>query len=229
MRLLMEVNDEVEDVEQTADPKDVEGHGPAIPDGWTVGHLANHGMIISCDGFQLKMDINELNKLFDIAEDGEPGEIRDQNGKIVLVEPTDDSIVLTRAGDETYPEGVELDLGTLKEMGIEQHDTDPDDQGEEQPDDVTINPSDEQVDEGIHRAYRRYGSTIKRGFRVTSGYRKGRVVANIKTAYKPKPKASTRMKLSIAGRRKRVIRVLKAKRTRRKSISKRLARLNKGK
>ena len=225
MNLLKEVNDEVEGVEPEKEtPAEV---GPGVPDGWSVGHLANHGMILSCDGFQLKLDLDQLNKLFDFAEDGEPGEIKDQNGLIVLVEPTSDSIVLTRTNDETYPNGVTLDLDTLKEMGIEKDDVQDDDeeQDAEEPRDDTIDP----VDEAIHRAYRRAGKKIKTGFRVTSGYRKGRVVAKISTAYKPKPKASTRMKLSIAARRKTFIRILKSKRTRKKSLSKRLARMNTGK
>jgi len=221
MWLLKEIDDEVEGVEPDEEtPADV---GPTTPDGWSVGHLATHGLILSCDGFQLKLDIDELNKFFDIAEDGSPGEIKDQNGRVVLVEPTDDSIVLTRTGDDVYPNGVVLDLKTLKELGIEQKEIESElDDGDEPIDDKI-----DQVKEAVHTAYRRAGKTIKRGFRVTSGYRKGRVVANIKTAYKPRAKASTRMKLSIAGRRKTIIRVLKSKRTRKKSLSKRLVRMNK--
>jgi len=221
MWLLKEIDDEVEGVEPDEEtPADV---GPTTPDGWSVGHLATHGLILSCDGFQLKLDIDELNKFFDIAEDGSPGEIKDQNGRVVLVEPTDVSIVLTRTGDDVYPNGVVLDLKTLKELGIEQKEIESElDDGDEPIDDKI-----DQVKEAVHTAYRRAGKTIKRGFRVTSGYRKGRVVANIKTAYKPRAKASTRMKLSIAGRRKTIIRVLKSKRTRKKSLSKRLVRMNK--
>lgn len=223
MSLLKEVNDEVEGVEPevAAEPE----VGPAVPDGWSIGHLANHGMIISCDGFQVKLNIDELNKFFDIAEDGTSGEIKDQNGNVILVEPTDDSIVLTRTGDEVYPSGVTLDLDTLKEMGVEQQEMEDEEENQDEPeaDDDKIEP----VEEEVRRAYRRAGGKIKKGFRVTSGYRKGRVVANIKTAYKPKPKASTRMKLSIAGKRKKIIRILKSKRTRKKSLSKRLRRMNK--
>lgn len=214
MNLLKEVNDEVEGVE----PEEVKAAvGPSTPDGWSIGHLAQHGMILSCDGFQLKLDIDELHKFFDIAEDGAPGEIKDQNSKVVLVEPTDDSIVLTRTGDPVYPNGVVLDLDTLKEIGVEQ-----DDSEEQDEKDDTIAT----VDEAVKMAFRRSGGKIKRGFRVTSGIRKGRVVANMSTAFKPRAKASTRMKLKIASRKKKVIRVLKSKRTRKKSISKRLARMN---
>jgi len=218
MNLLKEVNDEVEGVE----PESVEAPddiGPATPDGWSIGHLAQHGMILSCDGFQLKLDIDQLHKFFDIAEDGSPGEIKDQNSKIILVEPTDDSIVLTRTGDEVYPNGVVLDLATLKEIGVEQDDV-------EQQDDDTIEQDGEAVEEGVKMAFRRSGGKIKRGFRVTSGIRKGRVVANMKTAFKPRAKASTRMKLKIASRKKKIVRILKSKRTRKKSLSKRLARMN---
>jgi hypothetical protein len=225
MSLLKEVTDEADGVEPEVEAKgDI---GPVSPDGWSVGHLANHGVILSCDGFQLRLDLAQLNLFFDFAEDGEAGEIKDEKGTVVLVEPTNDSIVLTRTGDEVYPNGVIIDLDTLKDLGIEQHEEedDPEDQGEQEPKDDTIDP----VDEAVHVAYRRAGKTIKRGFRVTSGYRKGRVVAKISTAYKPRVKASTRMKLSIAGRKRRVIRVLKSKRTRKKSLSKRLARMNKNK
>lgn len=193
--------------------------GPTVPDGWSIGHLANHGLILSCDGFQLRLDIDQLSHLYNIAEDGEPGEIKDQNGRIVLVEPTEDSIVLTRVNDETYPSGVVLDLKTLKEMGIEQGEANPEDDKITTDLNVTIK-------EGFKTAYRRSGKKIKRGFRVTSGFRKGRVVASLKTAFKPRAKASTRMKLSIAGRRKKFVRILKSKRTRKKSLSKRLSRMN---
>ena len=217
MSLLKEITNEVEGA-----PPFQEGPvvGPATPDGWSIGHLANHGMILSCDGFQLKLDIDQLNIFFDIAENGEPGEIKDQNGVVVLVEPTDDSIVLTRTNDEVYPSGVTLDMATLKEMGIEQ------DEAEEQDDETVEDDTMEPVEEAVKLAYRRAGKKIKKGFRVTSGFRKGRVVAKLSTAYKPRAKASTRMKLSIAGRRKTIIRVLKSKRTRKKSLSKRLARMN---
>jgi len=215
MNLLKEVNDEVEGV---APLEATPAVGPATPDGWSVGHLAQHGMILSCDGFQLKLDIDQLNKFFDIAEDGTPGEIKDQNSKIILVEPTDDSIVLTRTGDTVYPSGVVLDLATLKEIGVEQDEIEQQDE-----EDGTI---DNTVDEAVKQAFRKSGGKIKRGFRVTSGIRKGRVVASLKTAFKPRAKASTRMKLKIAGRKKKVIRILKSKRTRKKSLSKRLHRMN---
>jgi len=215
MNLLKEVNDEVEGV---APLEATPAAGPATPDGWSVGHLAQHGMILSCDGFQLKLDIDQLNKFFDIAEDGTPGEIKDQNSKIILVEPTDDSIVLTRTGDTVYPSGVVLDLATLKEIGVEQDEIEQQDE-----EDGTI---DNTVDEAVKQAFRKSGGKIKRGFRVTSGIRKGRVVASLKTAFKPRAKASTRMKLKIAGRKKKVIRILKSKRTRKKSLSKRLHRMN---
>lgn len=193
---------------------------PAVPkDGWSIGHLSHHGLILSCDGFTLKLDAAELQKFFDIAESGETGEIHDQNGDLVLVEPTEDSIILTRTGDLVYPSGVTLDLKTLKELGIER-----DDEPEVE---TTLKPSGDKMTEGTKVAYRRAGKKIKRGFRVTSGHRKGRVVASLKTAYKPRAKAATRMKLKIAGHKKKFIRLLKSKRTRKKSLSKRLARMNK--
>ena len=214
MNLLKEITKEDEPTEEPATPQ----VGPVTPDGWSVGHLANHGLILSCDGFQLKLGPDDLQKFYDIAENGEPGEIHDQNGDLVLVEPTNNSIVLTRTGDDVYPSGLEIDMETLKELGIEEGK--PEDEPEPAESDVTI------TSEATTAAFRRAGKKIKKGFRVTSGYRKGRVVAKLSTAYKPRAKASTRMKLSIAGRRKKLIRILKSKRTRKKSLSKRLARMN---
>lgn len=202
---------------QTEEPSSVKQEPvPVKPDGWNVGHLTNHGIILSCDGFQLRLGPDQLQEFFDIAEDGKPGEIRDHNGVIVLVEPTSNSIILTREGDPVYPSGVILDLETLEEIGIEKDDNKED----------KDNSSNDTIDEGVKAAFRRSGKKIKKGFRVTSGFRKGRVVANIKTAFKPRAKASTRMKLSIASRKKKIIRVLKSKRTRKKSLSKRLVRMN---
>lgn len=218
MNLLRELANEEEEAKQPEEKGEVAN--PVTPEGWSVGSLGNHGVILSCDGFQLKMDVDQLNKFFDIAEDGEPGEIKDENGKVVLVEPTNDSIVLTRVNDPVYPSGVILDLKTLKELGIEAGGPEEDEDGADEEDTI------DKVSEAVKAAFRRSGKKIKKGFRVTSGYRKGRVVANIKTAYKPRAKASTRMKLSIAGRRKKLVRVLKSKRTRKKSLSKRLARMN---
>lgn len=192
--------------------------GPITPNGWSIGHLANHGLILSCDGFQITLSANGLQHFFDIAESGDPGEIRDQNNDLILVEPTSVSIVITRTGDKVYPNGLTIDMKTLKELGIEENEPEDDDE---------LESDDDTIKEAIKAAYRRSGKRIKRGFRVTSGFRKGRVVANIKTAYKPRAKASTRMKLSIQARKKRVVRVLKSKRTRRKALSKRLVRLNK--
>lgn len=219
--------------------------GPATPEGgWNVGHLAHHGILLSCEGFSIKLDLDQLNALFDLAEDGESGEIRDHDGKLVFVEVGDSDIVLSRDDDETYPEGVIVDTAALKEMGIEAHeDATPSDEGdatsdEEQPEeevegeegDDTIDPEadeEEELKEGVKRAFRRSGKKIKRGFRVTSGWRKGRVVSNIKNAYKPRPKAKTRLKLRIAAKKKKVIRILKGRITRRKPLSKRLVRMNK--
>lgn len=223
MFLLKEVNDKVEGIPPTEDVEAKSDIGPKTPDGWSVGHLAQHGMILSCDGFQLKLEIDELHKFFDIAEDGTPGEVKDQNGKIILVEPTDDSIVLTRTGDTVYPNGVVLDLDTLKEIGIEQDSAEKDSEEDDTMKDID-NMND--IEESIKPAFRKSGGKIKRGFRVTSGLRKGRVVANLKTAFKPRAKASTRMKLKIASRKHKVVRILKSKRTRKKSLSKRLHRMN---
>ena len=243
MRLIREVvngkPDDREDDKKSTD-QGATSVEPVVPEkGWNVGHLANNGMLLSCDGFSLKLDLDQLNALFDLAEDGETGEVRDHSGKLVTVEVEDDRIILSRDGDEAYPNGVVLDLDTLKEMGIEKHEevegavdaeSGPEAEVDDDPADDTMPPEDEEEDdlqEGIKRAFRRSGKKIKRGFRVTSGFRKGRVVASPKTAFKPRAKARTRMKLRIASRKKRIVRILKSKRTRRKPLSKRLVRMNK--
>lgn len=234
MKLLREV---------TAKDKPVEGTtstGPVIPEGgWNIGHLANHGILLSCDGFSMKLDLEQLNALFDLAEDGESGEIRDHAGDPVFAEVLDKGIVLSREGDKAYPQGVMLDLKTLKEIGIEEHEASDKNETEDGPEvededaeaDDTIDQDDEiddkQLKEGVKRAFRRAGKKIKRGFRVTSGFRKGRVVANIKNAFKPRAPARTRMKLKVAARKKKIVRIMKAKRTRMKPLSKRLVRMNK--
>lgn len=235
MNLLREVT------KGAAPSEDVEvqtGAAPVAPEGgWNVGHLANHGILLSCEGFSMKLDIDQLNILFDLAEDGESGEVKDHKGDAVYIEVLDKQIILSREGDKTYPHGVIVDLKTLKEMGIEEHeDSDEQPEDDAQPvenseadgDDDTIETSDEEeLKEGVKRAFRRQGKKIKRGFRVTSGFRKGRVVANIRNAFKPRKKASTRMKLKVAARKKKIVRIMKAKRTRMKPLSKRLVRMNK--
>lgn len=235
MKLLREV---------TTQDQPTEAVDPAVPeDGWNVGHLANHGILLSCDGFSMKLDLDQLNALFDLAEDGESGEVRDHAGNPVYVEVLDKGIVLSREGDAAYPHGVLVDLKTLKELGIEEHgeaagedtpageEDQPEDEDEDPEAGVTIDQDDEiddkELKEGVKRAFRRAGKKIKRGFRVTSGFRKGRVVANIKNAFKPRAPARTRMKLRVAARKKKIVRIMKAKRTRMKPLSKRLVRLNK--
>lgn len=217
---------------------------PVVPEGgWDVGHLANLGMLLSSDDFTMRLDDTNLDILFDIAESGDPGEIRDHSGRIIEVVPTEDSIILTPRNDPNFPNGIVLDMATLKEMGIEQHEEetadDPTSEFDKLEDNDTVSnddlnhsgydalSDDDVIAEGVKRAFRRSGKKIKRGFRVTSGFRKGRVVASAKAAYAPRAKASTRMKLSIAGRKKKFIRLWKAKKTRRMPTSKRLRKLNK--
>lgn len=194
------------------------------PFGWSVGHLANLGVMLSTPGFEIRLDSDELDKFFDAIESGEGGEVRDHDGDIVTVAIEDDQVVLSRPSDYAYPYGVIIDLSTLKEMGIEQYEEqedDPESEFEVLVDDDTV------VTEGVKRAFRRSGKKIKVGFRVTSGYRKGRVVSSAKAAYKPRIKASTRTKLKLASRRKKFVRILKGRITRRKPMSKRLTTLNK--
>lgn len=213
-------------------------NAPVVPeDGWDVGHLANLGVMLSAENFSTRLDLTNLNFLFDAAESGEATEIRDHSGRIIEVVPTEDSIILIPRSDPDFPNGIVLGLEALKEMGIEQYEEeqeiDPESEFDELEDDDTITDDDldqgvfESLDEGVKRAFRRSGKKIKRGFRVTSGFRKGRVVASAKSAFKPRAKASTRSKLRLAARKKKLIRILKGKRTRRKPASKRLVRMNK--
>ncbi len=212
-----------------------EGQPTAPHGGWNVGHLANLGIMLSCDDFSIRLDLDNLNRLFDYAEDDEVGEVKDHSGEVVMVSPYEDGIVLTPIDNAQFPNGLILDLDTLEEMGIEQYEEnldEPDSEFDELSDDVKIESDEfdelsDTVEEGIKRAFRRSGKKIKRGFRVTSGFRKGRVVSSPAGAFKPRKKASTRMKLKIASRKKKVIRVLKGKRTRRKATSQRLVRMNK--
>lgn len=213
-----------------------EGRPIAPHGGWNVGHLANLGLLLSCDDFSIRLDLDNLNRLFDLAEDDEIGDIKDQNGDFITVSPYEDGIVLSPIKNPQFVNGLILDLDTLKEMGIEQYEEEEDSEPEDEFDSLEsedIIESEEfdalsdNVDEGIKRAFRRSGKKIKRGYRVTSGFRKGRVVSSPSGAFKPRKKASTRMKMKIAARKKKVIRVLKGKRTRRKSSSKRLVRMNK--
>jgi hypothetical protein len=208
---------------------------PAVPeDGWNVGLLGPHGVILSTDGFVVKLDGDQLNAFFDLVEDGEDGEILDHAGNVIYVE-VGDEIVLSRAHDKVYPDGVVLDEKTLKELGVERDDALPVTNAEsrEQPakEDSTLDGDDtiepDKVDEGVKKAFRRVGKKIKRGWRVTSGFRKGRVVSSPKAAFKPRAKAKTRMKLKIAAKRKKIVRIMKSKITRRKPLSKRLVNMNK--
>lgn len=188
--------------------------------GWTVAQLGTHGIILTCDGLQIRLSRQNAEKFLDVIEDEGLDNIQTDDGFWIEVDADaeDENViiqVLTQGSskfENNYPNGVILDNIALKALGVEVYE----DTGE-QP---------EYMSEGVKMAYRRSGKKLKRGFRVTSGIRKGRVVANIRTAHKRRAPAATRMKLRLARKKKKVIRVLKSKRTRRKSLSKRLTRLN---
>lgn len=210
----------------------IEGDVPVKPDGgWNIGVLAHLGVLLSCDGFSARIDLHNLNELFDFAEDDEDGDIKDSDGNIIEVQPRSDGIVLIRQNDENYPHGVILDHETLAELGIEVREEevdDPESDYDELSDDDTIsNEEYDTLEEGVKRAYLRSGKKIKRGYRVTSGFRKGRVVSSIKSSFKPRIRASTRSKMRIAAKRRRIIRVFRGKRTRKLPKSKLLVRMNK--
>lgn len=198
---------------------------PVRPEGWSVAQIGKHGLIITLDGLQIKLTRDAVEKFYDLIIDEDEGMVQtdggfwikvdaDANDGTVIITPVSQSTKIT----DTYPNGILLDDEILADIGvqIEEHEV------EEDVEEIDDDP----VTEKVKMAYRRSGKKVKRGFRVTSGIRKGRVVANIKTAFKPRAKASTRAKLRLARRKKKIIRVLKSKRTRKKSASKRVARLN---
>jgi hypothetical protein len=90
-------------------------------DGWNVGHLANLGLLLSAEGVSVRLDLFNLNLLFDLIEAGEAGEVRDHENRIIEVSPQSKIVILKIRGDETYPNGVILDSSTLKEMGLEEY------------------------------------------------------------------------------------------------------------
>ena len=188
----------------------VEGNSPSPHNGndWSIGILPNKNFIISCDGFSLKLDNENFDFFLNFTKDKKSGEIRDQRKDLIFVEPTDTGVILTRQNDKVFPSGILISKKTISSF-------------------ISFTDKDEKVNEGVKLAYRRSGKKIKRGFRVTSGIRRGRVVANIKTAHKPRAKASTRTKLRLAAKKKKVIRVMRSRITRKKSLSQRIVRMNK--
>jgi len=177
---------------------------PKHVDGWNVAELAG-GMLFSADDFIVQFSTTEIDKFISILNSGKPGKLRDSRGDIIEVRvPHRDQVVLKRVGDKTYPHGIILPVDAFSEV-----------EGDETP-----------VIEGVRPAFRRVGTKIKRGFRVTSGRHKGQVVANPETAHKPPVRASTRMKLKNAAIRNKFKRAMKAHLTRKKPTSIRLRRLN---
>lgn len=109
MKLILEIDDEVtQKPEKASDP---------VGD-WNVAVLGNHGILLSRNGFSVKLDVDQLNKFFDYVMSGRTGEIKDHDGHVVLVEPTDDGVVLSRSQDAIFPNGVLIDLATLKLIGV---------------------------------------------------------------------------------------------------------------
>lgn len=197
------------------------GESPVQPNSWSVAQVGDYGIIVVLDGLQIKLAHKNLEKFFDLVIDEEEGIVQTVTGFWIKVHADSDknSVTITLLSKSphitnAYPTGVVLDETILKAMGIEVYEEDVDDN------------DNAQIQEGVKMAYKKSGKKLKRGFRVTSGIRKGRVVSNIRTAHKPRAKASTRAKLRLARRKKKAIRILKSKRTRRKSLSKRVARMN---
>ena len=176
---------------------------PSKVDGWNVAHLAG-GLLLSATDFMLQLSASEVDKFLIVLNNGKPGKLRDTNGDAVDVIPEREQVVLRRVGDKVYPGGIILPVDAFSEY-----------EDDEEP-----------IIEGLRPAFRRVGAKIKRGFRVTSGRHKGQVVVHPETAHKPPIKGATRAKLRAAAKRKKLIRALKSKLTRKKSASIRLRRLN---
>lgn len=172
---------------------------PTHVDGWNVAELAG-GLLLSAEDFVMKLDRTQVDDFITALNTGS-GEFKDVHGNAFSATLNGENVILKRAGDDRFPDGIVLPVDAFSEL-------------------------DDDLNEGVKPAFRRVGNKIKRGFRVTSGRRKGRVVANPKTAFKPPIPAKTRNKLRIAAKRKKLIRALKSKLTRRKSASIRLRRLN---
>jgi len=175
---------------------------PVEVDGWNVAHL-NGGLLLSSNDFMVQFSPSEVDKLLNILNTQTPGKLRDTRGDVVTVIPEKNHVILTRASDEIYPGGIILPVDAFSDFD-----------------------EDEPIVEGIKPAFRRVGNKIKRGYRVTSGRRKGRVIVNRATANKPPISGRTRAKLRIAARRNKFVRALKSKMTRRKGASIRLRRMN---
>jgi hypothetical protein len=177
---------------------------PKAVDGWNVAELAG-GLLLSADGFIVQFSPEQVDQLLSILNSGTEGQVKDSKGDMINVSSPDRShVILKRVGDKVYPDGIILPVDAFSEA-----------EDEETP-----------VIEGVRPAFRRVGSKIKRGFRVTSGIRKGRVVASPATANRPRAKGLTRAKLRAAAKRNKLIRALKSARTRKKGVSLRLRRLN---
>ena len=77
-----------------------------------------------------------------------------------------------------------------------------------------------------NRVYVRRGKTIRKVFRCPSGFRKGRAVSNPSVCFAPRKKASTRVKIANAARRKAGVRMMKTRVANKKAIHFRLKRMN---
>jgi hypothetical protein len=99
--------------------KTVDSGEPTVPDGWNIGHLANLGVLLSCSGFSTRLDLPNLNLMFDFIEAGEAGDVRDHSGRLLQVVPQDSGVVLIPHNDPEHPFGVLIDHKTLKDLGVE--------------------------------------------------------------------------------------------------------------
>jgi len=175
---------------------------PAKTSGWNVAHLAG-GLLLSSDDFMLQLSSAQVDAFIEILNGGKEGKIRDHNGDVIVVVPEHEHVILRRLNDKVYPNGIMLPVEAFSEF-----------------------EDDEKVTEGLRPAFKRVGNKIKRGYRVTTGRHKGQVVTNLATAHKPPVSGQTHAKLRAAAKRNKLIRALKSKLARKKSVSIKLRRLN---
>ena len=83
-----------------------------------------------------------------------------------------------------------------------------------------------ELEETTNRVYKRFGKTLKKVYRCPSGFRKGKVVSSLDTCFAPRKRASTRIKLAIAAKKRSAVRTQKTRIANKKSIHFRLKRLN---
>jgi hypothetical protein len=127
----------------------IEG-APKEVDGWNVAELAG-GLLLSTDDFMVQFNPAQVDNFLHILNSGRDGEVQDSKGDLIKISsPSRDHVVLTRAGDKTYPNGIILPVDVFSEV------------------DDKKTP----VIEDKRPVFRREGSKIKRAFQTTGTSKK---------------------------------------------------------